>query len=208
MDYKALADEYTEELKIALEKISTLRRALAEHGEQTKNSKAVDEDQKVAELQRQLQGAQVAKEHCLRQAAETETRLQNTLNKVHKVESDLQQQRRETQTLRNQLAGKTEQLRNTQVIRATDLAGTKREQQLQVQVRSLKGEVHAANAEIGKLRTAADGLQKQLQAEKSANADRLDFMKAAAGKPMYDEDDEEILPRSVHTVVVVIEVSC
>ena len=201
MSYKQWAEEVSEELKKAQDEKAQLRRQLAERDEQliaaTKAGYQTTHtqcQQQVAEIQKELQEANEAKDNYAKQAAQSETQFQGTIAKLGKVEQEYQGQ---IQTLQNQLAGKNEHLRNVQVTRAADQAPNDREKKLKEQITKFNGELKILTIDNARLKKTNESLTKQLQVEKTENAERLAFMKSNPGK-VHNQDDEEELPRSVH----------
>ena len=195
MAWKDLADQLSNELKIRNDEIAHLRRQLAGCEEQlannTPNSQAnTGHVHQVISLQRELDSTRAEKDKFATESALLNERLQNNLAKLASLDEKTGD---EIQTLRNQLAGKNEQLRRAQATRASDQTTSRREKDLQDQVAKLKGEINSAKAENATLKRTADSLSRQLQVEKAENAKRIGFMRSDPTKG-YDEDDEEPLP--------------
>ena len=191
MGWKELAEKHGDDLATAQAENRRLHVELAEHDEQlaaaaSARSQNVDSEklrQQVVDLQLQLKKKD---DQFTQQTADAELTLKNTFDKLRKTEQQRDEQHKAAQSLRNQLAGKNEQLRNVQANRTVDHAPGKREEKLQKQVDNLKDEMGTCKADNARL-------HKQLQAEKD-NASRLAGMVSKA-KHGHDEDDEEPLPR-------------
>ena len=199
MAWKDYAEQVSEELKVAQDTVSRLRRQLAERDEQLAianngghSTWDTQVQSQVIELQKQLQEARDAKDIHAREAAQSNELFQNTLAKFNRVEKENDS---EIQKLKSQLAGKNEQLRQIQTIRATDQALTDREEKLKDEVASLKSELATAKADNADLKIRCERLAKQLEVEKEENLKRIAHMKADRTKG-YERDDEEPLRRS------------
>ena len=195
MAWKDLADQLSSELKTRNDEIAQLRRQLAGCEEQLTNTSPNSQSntghvQQVVKLQHELDATRTEKNKLARESALLNEQFQNTLAKLTTVEKDAHE---ETQTLKNQLAGKNEQLRRAQATRASDQTTSRREKDLQDQVAKLKSEVTSAKAENVQLKRNSDSLSRQLQVEKAENAKCIAFMRSDPAKG-YDQDDEEPLP--------------
>ena len=195
MAWKDLADQLSSELKTRNDEIAQLRRQLAGCEEQLANTSPNSQAntghvQQVVKLQHELDTTRTEKNKLARESALLNEQFQNTLAKLTTVEKAAHE---ETQTLKNQLAGKNEQLRRAQATRASDQTTSRREKELQDQVAKLKSDVISAKAENVQLKRNSDSLSRQLQVEKAENAKCIAFMKSDPAKG-YDQDDEEPLP--------------
>ena len=198
MAWKEYAEEVANELKVAQDAISRLRRQLAERDEQLAiaingghQASHTKIHSQVVDLQDQLQEAREAKDVVAREAAQSRELFQNTLAKLTKVEKE---NHAEIQTLKNQLAGQENMLRTVQATRATDQAPTMREKQLKEQVEALKSEISTLKSENTTFKTRFESLSKQLQVGKTENLQRIASMKGDRRKG-YEQDDDEDLPR-------------